>query len=430
MIGRIRRRIFQVLDGRGLTDDQKRIYHAVTDGIDSGRYREMTIAGYAGTGKTYVTGRIAETLRKCGHSVIAAGTTHKAAREIAGAIGAKDGKTIHHLLGLRVQRDGKGGYTTAQAGTVRMNGEAVVIVDEASMAGESIHEAARSAPEGVQWIWVGDPAQLPPVGEERADVFDLPGGELRSVVRQGETNPIVELATCIRTGSEWKTGRFIRYAENEGIAATSSTSAFLDSAAARITKNGSRHGARILTFTNERVRFFNREIRARIYGEGATEYERGEELLAKGTWYDDGREVLRNSERLVVRRAKTRTDAEGEEGPWKVWDLSVRREEGEEVTITVLAEEERKRYMSRMDVLKKKGERGRTEAWRRYYAMKEQYANVGRSYATTIHRSQGETIETAYVDVQSTEMSRSDAQRRSLLYVAVTRPETNLALLV
>jgi DNA replication protein DnaC len=108
MIGRIRRRIFQVLDGRGLTDDQKRIYHAVTDGIDSGRYREMTIAGYAGTGKTYVTGRIAETLRKCGHSVIAAGTTHKAAREIAGAIGAKDGKTIHHLLGLRVQRDGKG----------------------------------------------------------------------------------------------------------------------------------------------------------------------------------------------------------------------------------------------------------------------------------------------------------------------------------
>ena len=61
--------------------------------------------------------------------------------------------------------------------------------------------------------------------------------------------------------------------------------------------------------------------------------------------------------------------------------------------------------------------------------LREQFARVDYAYATTVHRAQGSTYDTVFVDHRDLRVCRGDEQE-ALLYVAVTRPARRLALLV
>jgi exodeoxyribonuclease-5 len=54
---------------------------------------------------------------------------------------------------------------------------------------------------------------------------------------------------------------------------------------------------------------------------------------------------------------------------------------------------------------------------------------VDYAYATTVHKSQGSTFDTVFVDHRDLQACRGP-EKRALLYVAVTRPERRLALLL
>jgi exodeoxyribonuclease-5 len=54
---------------------------------------------------------------------------------------------------------------------------------------------------------------------------------------------------------------------------------------------------------------------------------------------------------------------------------------------------------------------------------------VDYAYASTVHKSQGSTFDTVFVDRRDLQACRGD-ERDALLYVAVTRPSRRLALLV
>ena len=77
----------------------------------------------------------------------------------------------------------------------------LVLIDEASMVDSQLLEITLRAahPFQTRLVFVGDPAQLPPVGEERSPVFDLKraqGASLREVVRH--QGPVLRLATGLR----------------------------------------------------------------------------------------------------------------------------------------------------------------------------------------------------------------------------------------
>jgi exodeoxyribonuclease V len=81
-------------------------------------------------------------------------------------------------------------------------GEGVLIIDEASMVGEAMLALCLEA--FPQVLLIGDPGQLPPVGDA-ATLADAPGVDLTEIHRQAAGNPIITLAYAARNGeANWR----------------------------------------------------------------------------------------------------------------------------------------------------------------------------------------------------------------------------------
>ncbi len=173
--------------------------------------------GYAGTGKTSLTGALVRALREAGVPVVLMAPTGRAAK-VFGAFARYPATTIHR----RIYRGTEGGLM-AYAGEVADNTfqNAVFIVDEASMIGESgvddgglrrnlledlLHYVYSGV--GCRMLLLGDTAQLPPVGCDESPAMNP--AVLRSyglkvtrvvmteVVRQGRRSGILYNATWLR----------------------------------------------------------------------------------------------------------------------------------------------------------------------------------------------------------------------------------------
>ena len=69
--------------------------------------------------------------------------------------------------------------------------------------------------------------------------------------------------------------------------------------------------------------------------------------------------------------------------------------------------------------------------WRDYFKLKGAFAEVQYIFASTIHKLQGSTYDTAYIDLASLLDNKqlSDDQKYRLAYVAVTRARKNIKIL-
>lgn len=171
--------------------------------------------GYAGTGKTSVTGALVRALRAASVPVVLLAPTGRAAK-VFGKFAHFPATTIHRRI-YRQNSPGSMSYVGEVADN-NMQG-AVFIVDEASMIGDDSGSASRTSLledlvhyvySGVdcRMILLGDTAQLPPVGCNRSPAMDpdvLRGFGLRvtravmtKVVRQDGRSGILRNATWLR----------------------------------------------------------------------------------------------------------------------------------------------------------------------------------------------------------------------------------------
>lgn len=184
-----------------LSQDQKDATYQVVKMLKSGHER-VTLGGYAGTGKSTVIPFIIDDLGSIGSTAFccftgkAASVLRKKLRDVgveeaAGYIG-----TIHGLI-YHPSKDIKGNLTWHRRKDLRLENTTItrIVVDEVSMVGEKILCDLLSY--GVQILAVGDPAQLPPVGD--VSVIGKPDIVLSKIHRQAENNPIIQLASHVRT---------------------------------------------------------------------------------------------------------------------------------------------------------------------------------------------------------------------------------------
>jgi exodeoxyribonuclease-5 len=82
---------------------------------------------------------------------------------------------------------------------------ALIVVDEASMVGDSITEDLLSF--GIPVLAIGDPFQLPPVGDKPGLTAGTPDFFLTEIHRQAADNPIIRLSMDIRDGKTIREGR-------------------------------------------------------------------------------------------------------------------------------------------------------------------------------------------------------------------------------
>ena len=170
----------------------------------------FVLSGYAGTGKTFLSMRFLAQVEATGLCWTVVAPTHKAVGVLrsylagAGLSPTWFPSTIHRLLRLKLkrQRDIERCEETEQT-AVALEHLGLVLIDEASMVDSTLLEISlRCAhPFRTRLVFVGDPAQLPPVGEPVSPVFSLgraSRAKLRQVVRH--QGPVLRLASGLRQG--------------------------------------------------------------------------------------------------------------------------------------------------------------------------------------------------------------------------------------
>ena len=175
-----------------LTDDQELIYEQMINFVKSdGGSRELILIGYAGTGKTTMVAKFINDLikTKLCKKIVMVAPTHKAVNiaksklfdnveepdELAKIINIM---TIHRLLNYQ-SYIGQEGEKFFAKGKLEPNWSIydLVVVDECSMLTNQIIadikiQLTKDSNPNVKIIYVGDPAQLPPVNQGDSKIFN------------------------------------------------------------------------------------------------------------------------------------------------------------------------------------------------------------------------------------------------------------------
>ena len=181
-----------------LTQEQQDVYNELVDFLKSDKETELLLVGYAGTGKTTLVAKFINDIIRTGLSkkIVMAAPTHKAVNIAKSKLfGSKEDyermekiiniMTVHRLLNYQ-SYIGQEGEKFFAKGKIDPNWSIydLVVVDECSMLSNQIitdikGQLEKNAINGVKILYVGDPAQLPPVNQTDSKIFD---GSVRKLV--------------------------------------------------------------------------------------------------------------------------------------------------------------------------------------------------------------------------------------------------------
>jgi exodeoxyribonuclease-5 len=426
----------------------------------------FVLSGFAGTGKTFLSARLLERVERSGLCWTVVAPTHKAVGvlrrqlELAGLQPTWYPSTIHRLLRLKLRREReieRCEETEQTAASLEHLG--LVLVDEASMVDGTLLEIAlRCAhPFGTRLVFVGDPAQLPPVGEAHSPVFALgraARAELREVVRH--QGPVLRLATGLRQGDlPCRLPPILPpFRSAAGLVALQERGDWLRAAQDALRRSAEADNpdlARILCYTNRSLERLVPLARRALHGAMADQLPvlPGEVLITRSAVMApacrEGAEaaeepdlVLGSNRELVVRDVvPERCDlAEfGVSDAPLIDTLSASVEAGEtQLALRLLppigsvARQGLDQVLQRLrQQAREAGKRDGRALWRRFFLVRDAFASLGPAAVLTVHRSQGSTFAEVFIDADVF-WPGDEVLRRQLVYVAVSRASEAVSL--
>ena len=427
----------------------------------------FVLSGYAGSGKTFLSMRLLRQVEERGLCWTVVAPTHKAVGVLRQALDLEGlqptwyPSTIHRLLRLKLKRSAESEVCEPTEQTaMALENLGFVLVDEASMVDSTLLGIALQCahPFKTRLVFVGDPAQLPPVGEDSSPVFALQRActaNLKEVVRH--QGPVLQLASRLRDGAlpclNPPVLPPIRNAR--GQVRCLPQKEWLDQAR-RALKEASQQdnpdAARILCYTNRTLDRLVPHARRAIHGDMADQMPvlPGEVLISRTAVMApasrDGEEtgeepdmVLGSNREVVVRDVKPEAcdlvdfGLSSVEGPVPVIEtLSAQVSAGDlELTLRLqppvgsAARRELDGVMQRLrQQARDAGKKGGRSIWRQYFLIRDAFASLGPAAVLTVHRSQGSSFGEVFV---APDVFRADATiRQQLSYVAVSRARTGV----
>jgi len=413
-----------------------------------------TLEGFAGTGKTTLVSMLIRDMSEgmnavpCEYNIAIAAPTNKAVSVLSEKINmpSVESRTVHSLLGQSVSSDDEGGKSARQVRPPELDRFDLVVIDECSMiSSEMLRDILKNRCDLTKILFVGDPAQLPPVGEDQVSpVFrDIQlKFRLSEIVRQAADNPIIAMTMPIRRAIEEQ-----RRVTLEEIAAVippdAKKACILDCGMQNVQSIATYEhhrgtDCRIVAYRNGRVQAYNSALHAALHGARADgpEFAPGERVMVHQEFRClEGNRVF-NAEELVFEGA-TPAQAELEHD---AWHATLRRGDGSIVraiipTRSADIEAAIKRLWARRRPLAARGRKGDAEARREASAildeikrLEDTFALLRHAYAITSHKSQGSTYHTVLVDWGDMSAMRSDFEFNRGLYVAASRASEHLAI--
>ncbi|CAI8350279.1 MAG: RecBCD enzyme subunit RecD [Synechococcus sp. MIT S9220] len=316
-------------------------------------------------------------------------------------------------------------------------------------------------------VFVGDPAQLPPVGESESPVFGMNRAVsacLREVVRH--QGPVLQLASCLRDGRlPCEVPPLLPPVRSDlgqvGVLSRGDWLSRAQEGLRRAAACDNPDAARILCYTNRRLEALVPHARRAIHGEMADQMAvlPGEVLITRTAVMapasSDGGEtgeepdlVLGSNRELVVEDVSPeRCDlaefgVAGEAqlslaglGVPVIETLNAKVRSGELELKLRLQPPSGSQAREQLDALLKRlaqearnaGKRGGRSLWRQYFLVRDAFASLGPAAVLTVHRSQGSSFGEVFVadDVFPRSLERLAPERQvfhqQLAYVAVSR---------
>lgn len=260
----------------------------------------MTLSGYAGTGKTSLMEIIAKKGRKQHRPVVFCATTNKAAAVLNERVSKAGFKaaTLNKVFGISVEVDSNSStYNARNLVNVLKDADitpgTTVVIDEASMINEENYGILNNIAKrnSLKIIYVGDEAQLAPVGEDKiSKVFRNGDGKVIRLtqVERTDDNAILKEATDLRNGNPLS-GISSFNDKGEGVAYISPKHQDeINNVVANYVR-GLKHDPnyfRILAFTNKAVSAYNNQVRE-LLGYTSPSPNVGEPMTGYANWgYD------------------------------------------------------------------------------------------------------------------------------------------------
>ena len=291
-------------------------------------------------------------------------------------------------------------------------------------------------------LFVGDPAQIPPVDETASPTFDtMSRSHLNTVVRQAADNPVLAAATAIRAmqGGEmcWDWCKPARAPPMGVYLPGAATDTWMQKAFTSKEFEDDPDTHRYLAWTNRRVAEVNARIRRWRYGDNIpTPFMPGERALLRAPVFIDREcQFSTNEEATVVTIARStfRYDFEAGIGvpQWTAeipsWRIVLRRDDGDEIPVHMPSDE--RAFNAVVDRIKDEAADWR-ERWAHLHDFKSALARLQSVYAMTIHTSQGSTFRNVFLDVSDVKKRQASnlLETQQLLYTGATRPSHALML--
>ena len=392
--------------------------------------KELIISGPGGVGKTFLMGHLIDTIMPyyqntcalmdipCKYSeVVMTATTNKAAEVLAIATG-RPTETIHSLMNLTVKDDYRTGKSIlSKTNSWRVHHNKIIFIDESSMIDQTLLNHIREGTHNCKIIYVGDHCQLAPIMEPISPVYKtpMPFYELTEPMRNSDQPAL--MALCNQLRETVKTGVFHPIKLTPGVVDLLDGDAMEAEVHSHIVSDTR---SRILAYTNARVVDYNNHVRGLRH---ITEpYIVGEKLI--------------NNNAIQIRDGMISVEEEVE--------IIKLDPEIEEVQIT----SDIYLQVQRADLQNKFGDVyagmplpldrdhytklvkyfGTNKVWDRYFHLKKTYPDLRPRDAATVHKAQGSTYDTVFVDLGDLSTCRDPNVAARLLYVAFTRARTRVVL--
>jgi exodeoxyribonuclease-5 len=449
---------------------QKEAIDKLKDFLNSSK-SEFLLQGKAGTGKTTIIKKIIETLPN--NRILLIAPTHKASKVLKKSINDSEIPSITLAAALAIKLDENTGkfekdMYAREKGRIPIKFAKYIIIDESSMISDDLlNEINDNIRLGTKIIYMGDKAQLPPVGQETdSKVFTIKNNyELIEKMRQLKNSPIINLGEVISNNVERPESEMIlnpidnnfrinkiHKESNSELLWFNSEDKALDNFVIDFKKDiFNTNNVKIITFNNQHhdsyqsVKNLNLKVREKLYGDlSKNQFVKNELVTAYSTYtVEMGNEkipVIYNAEDFTIKSIKEAkmkktisvvSKAKGTryfEINYDILHLELLNDDGKSIifnTVPIIAESSKQQY-----------EQDLKELWKTdkqlAYALQSNFADIEYGYAITSHKAQGSTYNTVYVmedNIMGSTNGGSVKAKNQSMYVAVSRPSKKLVMI-
>jgi len=441
----------------GLNEEQAKVFETLDEFTKDISGNMFCVKGYAGVGKTFVITQFIKHYINSnkGKKVVLSAPTNKAVQVLKES-SSKELKsspfisfnTIHQVLGVKptINEDGEQLFIAQK--DKKIDHINILVIDEVSMLSDDLFYELIKHKNKVKIIFMGDPAQIPPVNKVDCEPFlnpekyNIVNASMTKIMRQSDGSALVDLSFQIRDNLttwnpykiETESGFDLLVFKNNTLEAKEQLKKTLTEFYSSDEFKSNTQNYKIIAWRNERVAFYNKFIREIYHGNSELpEYMVGDLIITNKPIFENGEIIINNNQELIISEVEQmkfdirKKKIDGYRVKVVYFDVDAEREISKEIKIisdlglldfSKILKSLSKAALGSFDAKQKK------QLWKQYYDTKQLFADVSYSFCITAHKSQGSTYKKTFVDMNDICANQNVIERNRIAYTAITRAKS------